>query len=91
MHDILQHMTSYYNRYYGDYHGEMSSEWLHDYIAAVSPPPTATIFEHELTQPRSSPNRLSAPTSLSNTSPILSANLQLLHASSLKFAASPNL
>lgn len=38
MHDVLQHMTSYYNRYYGDFHGEQSSEWLHDHIAEVFPP-----------------------------------------------------
>ncbi|PYI09916.1 peptidase family M28 [Aspergillus sclerotiicarbonarius CBS 121057] len=35
MYDVLQHMTSYYNRYYGDFHGEMSAEWLHSHIAEI--------------------------------------------------------
>ena len=37
MHDVLKHMTSYYNRYYGGIHGALSSEWLHDHIAQVFP------------------------------------------------------
>ncbi|KZL79774.1 peptidase family m28 [Colletotrichum incanum] len=35
MHDVLQHMTSYYNRYYGGPTGEESSVWLHDHIAGI--------------------------------------------------------
>ncbi|KAF2669485.1 Zn-dependent exopeptidase [Microthyrium microscopicum] len=35
MHDVLQHMTSYYNRYYGGVIGEYSAVWLHDYIAKI--------------------------------------------------------
>ncbi|KAI1259021.1 peptidase family M28 [Xylariaceae sp. FL1019] len=35
MHDVLKHMTSYYNRYYGDIHGEQSALWLHDHIADI--------------------------------------------------------
>jgi leucyl aminopeptidase len=36
MHDVLRHMTSYYNRYYGGAIGEQSAEWLHDHIAKVN-------------------------------------------------------
>jgi leucyl aminopeptidase len=36
MHDVLKHMTSYYNRYYGDTYGALSAEWLHDHIAKVA-------------------------------------------------------
>ncbi|EFQ35787.1 peptidase family M28 [Colletotrichum graminicola] len=35
MHDVLEHMTSYYNRYYGGPTGEESSVWLHDHIAGI--------------------------------------------------------
>ncbi|GKT58237.1 peptidase family M28 [Colletotrichum tofieldiae] len=35
MHDVLQHLTSYYNRYYGGPTGEESSVWLHDHIAGI--------------------------------------------------------
>lgn len=35
MHDVLKHMTSYYNRYYGGTTGALSAEWLHDHIAQV--------------------------------------------------------
>ncbi|MCJ1412770.1 hypothetical protein MMC19_006868 [Ptychographa xylographoides] len=35
MHDVLKHMTSYYNRLYNGVSGEMSSEWLHDHIAQI--------------------------------------------------------
>ncbi|GJC93137.1 Peptide hydrolase [Colletotrichum higginsianum IMI 349063] len=35
MHDVLRHMTSYYNRYYGGPTGEASSVWLHDHIAGI--------------------------------------------------------
>jgi bacterial leucyl aminopeptidase len=36
MHDVLKHMTSYYNRYYGGTYGALSAKWLHDHIAKVS-------------------------------------------------------
>jgi leucyl aminopeptidase len=36
MHDVLRHMTSYYNRYYGGTYGALSAKWLHDHIAKVS-------------------------------------------------------
>ncbi|KAL1866864.1 hypothetical protein Daus18300_006567 [Diaporthe australafricana] len=35
MHDVLKHMTSYYNRYFGGQTGEESSQWLHDHIASI--------------------------------------------------------
>ncbi|KAF7541620.1 hypothetical protein G7054_g411 [Neopestalotiopsis clavispora] len=35
MHDVLKHMTSYYNRYYGGVIGETSAQWLHDHIAEI--------------------------------------------------------
>lgn len=35
MHDVLKHMTSYYNRYYGGPTGEESSQWLHDHVAQI--------------------------------------------------------
>lgn len=35
MHDVLKHMTSYYNRYYGGVIGETSAQWLHDHIADI--------------------------------------------------------
>jgi selenocysteine lyase/cysteine desulfurase len=35
MHDVLRHMTSYYNRYFGGPIGAQSAEWLHDHIAQV--------------------------------------------------------
>jgi len=35
MHDVLKHMTSYYNRLYDGISGERSSEWLHDHIAQI--------------------------------------------------------
>lgn len=35
MHDVLKHMTSYYNRYFGGPTGEESSQWLHDHIASI--------------------------------------------------------
>jgi leucyl aminopeptidase len=35
MHDVLHHMTSYYNRYYGGVIGEQSAQWLHDHVAKV--------------------------------------------------------
>ncbi|KAK1770259.1 Zn-dependent exopeptidase [Phialemonium atrogriseum] len=35
MHDVLQHLTGYYNRYYGGTYGQMSAEWLHDHIAKI--------------------------------------------------------
>jgi len=35
MHDVLKHMTAYYNRYYGDTYGAQSAEWLHDHIAKI--------------------------------------------------------
>ncbi|KAF3763322.1 Zn-dependent exopeptidase [Cryphonectria parasitica EP155] len=35
MHDVLEHMTSYYNRYYGGPTGEESSQWLHDHIQSI--------------------------------------------------------
>ncbi|KAI3399146.1 hypothetical protein diail_7725 [Diaporthe ilicicola] len=35
MHDVLKHMTSYYNRYFGGQTGEESSQWLHDHIAGI--------------------------------------------------------
>jgi bacterial leucyl aminopeptidase len=35
MHDVLEHMTSYYTRYYGSTTGERSALWLHDHIAEV--------------------------------------------------------
>ncbi|ROV90373.1 hypothetical protein VMCG_09722 [Cytospora schulzeri] len=35
MHDVLEHMTSYYNRYYNGPTGEESSQWLHDHIASI--------------------------------------------------------
>jgi leucyl aminopeptidase len=36
MHDVLHHMTSYYNRYYGGVIGEKSAGWLHDHVAKVN-------------------------------------------------------
>lgn len=35
MHDVLKHMTGYYNRYFGDTYGAQSAEWLHDHIAKI--------------------------------------------------------
>ncbi|OLN97745.1 Leucine aminopeptidase 1-like protein 4 [Colletotrichum chlorophyti] len=35
MHDVLAHMTSYYNRYFDGPTGEESSQWLHDHIAQI--------------------------------------------------------
>lgn len=35
MHDVLKHMTSYYNRLYASTTGEQSSVWLHDHIAKI--------------------------------------------------------
>ncbi|KAJ0334150.1 hypothetical protein COL5a_000197 [Colletotrichum fioriniae] len=35
MHNVLKHMTSYYNRYYGGVTGEESSVWLHDHVASI--------------------------------------------------------
>jgi len=35
MRDVLEHMTSFYNRYYGGPTGEESSVWLHDHIAGI--------------------------------------------------------
>ncbi|OHE97708.1 peptidase family M28 [Colletotrichum orchidophilum] len=35
MHDVLKHLTSYYNRYYGGVTGEESSVWLHDHVASI--------------------------------------------------------
>ncbi|PSR81001.1 peptidase family M28 [Coniella lustricola] len=35
MHDVLKHMTSYYNRFYGATTGEQSSQWLHDHIQSI--------------------------------------------------------
>ncbi|KAH7369746.1 hypothetical protein BKA65DRAFT_4547 [Rhexocercosporidium sp. MPI-PUGE-AT-0058] len=35
MHDVLKHMTSYYNRYYGGTTGALSAQWLHDHIAQI--------------------------------------------------------
>ncbi|KAH8790530.1 peptidase family M28 [Hyaloscypha sp. PMI_1271] len=35
MHDVLKHMTGYYNRYYGGTYGALSAEWLHDHIAKI--------------------------------------------------------
>lgn len=35
MRDVLEHLTSYYNRYYGGPTGEESSQWLHDHIAGI--------------------------------------------------------
>ncbi|KAF5515400.1 Leucine aminopeptidase 1 [Colletotrichum siamense] len=35
MHDVLAHMTSYYNRYFDGPTGEESSQWLHDHIAEI--------------------------------------------------------
>lgn len=37
MHDVLKHMTGYYNRYYGGTHGALSATWLHDHIAKAGP------------------------------------------------------
>lgn len=36
MHNVLKHMTSYYNRFYGGTTGALSAQWLHDHIAEVS-------------------------------------------------------
>jgi leucyl aminopeptidase len=38
MHDVLEHMTSYYTRYFGSVTGEESAQWLHDHIADVGTP-----------------------------------------------------
>ncbi|KAH8777370.1 peptidase family M28 [Diaporthe sp. PMI_573] len=35
MHDVLKHLSSYYNRYFGGETGEESSQWLHDHIAEI--------------------------------------------------------
>ncbi|KAG8162487.1 hypothetical protein KVR01_008252 [Diaporthe batatas] len=35
MHDVLKHLSGYYNRYYGGETGEESSQWLHDHIADI--------------------------------------------------------
>jgi leucyl aminopeptidase len=35
MHDVLKHMTSYYNRFYNAKFGQLSAEWLHGHIAKV--------------------------------------------------------
>lgn len=35
MHDVLKHLTSFYNRYYNGSTGEASSVWLHDQVAAI--------------------------------------------------------
>ncbi|KAH6638675.1 peptidase family M28 [Truncatella angustata] len=35
MHDVLKHLTSYYNRYYGGVTGEHSAQWLHDHVAEI--------------------------------------------------------
>lgn len=35
MHDVLKHLTSFYNRYYNGPTGEASSVWLHDQIADI--------------------------------------------------------
>ncbi|KAH8804604.1 peptidase family M28 [Xylogone sp. PMI_703] len=35
MHDVLKHMTSYYNRYFGGVTGHESALWLHDHIAKI--------------------------------------------------------
>ncbi|KAM0812139.1 putative Peptide hydrolase [Seiridium cardinale] len=35
MHDVLKHMTGYYNRFYGGVIGEHSAQWLHDHIAEI--------------------------------------------------------
>lgn len=35
MHDVLKHMTSYYNRLYNGPTGEESSQWLHDHVQSI--------------------------------------------------------
>lgn len=35
MHDVLRHMTSFYNRWFGGVTGEESAQWLHDHIAKI--------------------------------------------------------
>ena len=35
MHDVLKHMTSFYNRWFGGVTGEESAQWLHDHIAQI--------------------------------------------------------
>ncbi|KAI0121707.1 hypothetical protein BJ170DRAFT_133642 [Xylariales sp. AK1849] len=35
MHDVLEHLTSYYNRFYDSVIGEHSAQWLHDHIAEI--------------------------------------------------------
>ncbi|KAH8645776.1 peptidase [Xylariales sp. PMI_506] len=57
MHDVLKHMTSYYNRYFGGVIGERSALWLHDHIAKIiSESPFHThisleFFTHNFPQP----------------------------------------
>ncbi|KAF1954059.1 peptidase family M28 [Byssothecium circinans] len=56
MHDVLTHMTGYYNRYFNSPTGEESSQWLHDHIAQIiSKSPFHThisleFFTHEFVQ-----------------------------------------
>jgi leucyl aminopeptidase len=71
MHDVLKHMTSYYNRYYGGSSGEKSAEWLHDHIAKVGVPDFGTEEDKMLTEPgdRSSTTPRLAPTSRLNILP----------------------
>ncbi|KAJ4387419.1 hypothetical protein N0V93_008011 [Gnomoniopsis smithogilvyi] len=35
MHDVLKHLTSFYNRYFAGPTGEESSVWLHDQVASI--------------------------------------------------------
>ena len=35
MHDVLKHMTSYYNRYYHHTNGAKSATWLHNHLAQI--------------------------------------------------------
>jgi hypothetical protein len=36
MREVLEHMTSYYNRYYQSTNGVKSATWLHNHISEVS-------------------------------------------------------
>jgi leucyl aminopeptidase len=53
MHDVLKHMTGYYNRYYGGTYGALSAEWLHDHIAKVGFfNPAGTSEDNHLAEPQ---------------------------------------
>ena len=42
MHDVLEHLTSYFQRSYWTTIGEKSSVWIHDYVDDVSICPIGT-------------------------------------------------